>query len=736
MEDPTSVALSLGRMRCVRALGEWQRLQALSRDAWNRCSAPQIRAQISPLAAAAALNLHQWDSLDRFIPHMDESGVESSFYRAILCIHRGEFAPATAHIDRAVAVLDSSLTALVGESYARAYGTIVKVQQLMELQEVISYRTGGDEKKALIRKTWTQRLQGCQRNVEVWHEILSVRSLVVPPRQDIETWLEFSTLCRKSGRLHLSLQVLSNLLGMDPTLFVLQPDTPLPFDHPQMTLACLKHLYSAGYEKEAYNRLCDLVNSDTLNPEAKRMGDSLTPSGVEKLKAQAYLKLGTWQMEMLDSYFLSRDFEGKEISSAAAMRGHTLGGPTGALSASAAAAKAELKLLKSRQYGAVMPQVINYMHAATVCDMQSFRAWHEWAMINFRVVKHWVRSNAAAAAAAGSAGGPDGQPRPAPVITKHIVAAIEGFFRSIWLQAGGDNSRQDVLRLLALWFEHGSIRVVEAALAAGLFGSGAAAGTGAAPAEPQMQGAAGVPLGASRQGCISIDTWLAVIPQIIARIHSPSSAIRSLLHELLTRIGRAHPQALVYPLTVASKSYSEVRQSAALSILNQMRQHSNALVNQALLVSSELVRVAILWHELWHEAIEEASRYWFGQNNVDAMMATLAPMHAMMERGPATMREVAFQQQFGPELQEALALCNQYNKSGRTQVSFLTEAWEIYGECFRKITKVRPTHNTHAAQRGSEGQRHCFFCSIFVSLPLHSRASSTLCIGLISPCAL
>ena len=30
------------------------------------------------------------------------------------------------------------------------------------------------------------------------------------------------------------------------------------------------------------------------------------------------------------------------------------------------------------------------------------------------------------------------------------------------------------------------------------------------------------------------------------------------------------------------------------------------------MVSSELIRVAILWHEQWHEALEEASRFFFG----------------------------------------------------------------------------------------------------------------------------
>ena len=30
---------------------------------------------------------------------------------------------------------------------------------------------------------------------------------------------------------------------------------------------------------------------------------------------------------------------------------------------------------------------------------------------------------------------------------------------------------------------------------------------------------------------------------------------------------------------------------------------------QALMVSDELIRVAILWHEQWHEGLEEASRH-------------------------------------------------------------------------------------------------------------------------------
>lgn len=45
-----------------------------------------------------------------------------------------------------------------------------------------------------------------------------------------------------------------------------------------------------------------------------------------------------------------------------------------------------------------------------------------------------------------------------------------------------------------------------------------------------------------------------------------------------------------------------------MQILESMKSHSLELVEQAELVSKELIRVAVLWHEQWHEGLEEASR--------------------------------------------------------------------------------------------------------------------------------
>lgn len=67
---------------------------------------------------------------------------------------------------------------------------------------------------------------------------------------------------------------------------------------------------------------------------------------------------------------------------------------------------------------------------------------------------------------------------------------------------------------------------------------------------------------------------------------------------------------------------------------------------QAQLVSKELIRVAILWHEMWHEALEEASRLYFGEHNIEGMLKVLEPLHEMLEEGAmrenTTIKERAF----------------------------------------------------------------------------------------------
>ncbi|XP_027052994.1 serine/threonine-protein kinase mTOR [Pocillopora verrucosa] len=609
IQNPDEINLSLGRMRCLEALGEWGELHQVAVEKWPVVS-DDIRQQMARMAAAAAWGLGNWDSMEEYTCMIPRETQEGAFYRAALALHQNHFQQAQGCIDSARDVLDTELTARAGESYNRAYGAMVSVQMLSELEEIIQFKLVPERREA-IKRTWWNRLQGCQRVVEDWQKILKVRSLVLSPQEDMKSWLKYSSLCRKSGRLALSHKTLVMLLGTDPSK---QVDQPLPTTYPQVTFAYMKHMWRENKQDDAFKHLQYFVQN-TLHQQAL---SSLSPTDdgqkreeLLKLVARCYLKLGDWQTAL----------EGYSEKS--------------------------------------IPQILQYYAAATENDRNCYKAWHAWAYMNFETVLYYKSQQS------GTDGPNNGNasknPPPMstssvanPVIT-YAVPAVNGFFKSIALSSG--NSLQDTLRLLTLWFDYGHWPEVYEALVEGI-------------------------------KTIQIDTWLQVIPQLIARIDTPRQLVGRLIHQLLTDIGKHHPQALIYPLTVASKSASSARHDAANQILNNMCEHSQQLVQQAVMVSDELIRVAILWHELWHEGLEEASRLYFSEGNVKGMFTALEPLHQMMERGPQTLKETSFNQAYGRDLMEAQEWCRKYQRSGN--VKDLTQAWDLYYLVFRRISKQLP----------------------------------------------
>ena len=91
--------------------------------------------------------------------------------------------------------------------------------------------------------------------MEDWHKILQVRSLVLSPQEDMMSWLKYSSLCRKSGRLALSHKTLVMLLGTDPSK---QADQPLPTTYPQVTFAYMKHMWNEN-KKVSVENFCVYV---------------------------------------------------------------------------------------------------------------------------------------------------------------------------------------------------------------------------------------------------------------------------------------------------------------------------------------------------------------------------------------------------------------------------------------------------------------------------------------------
>jgi hypothetical protein len=83
------------------------------------------------------------------------------------------------------------------------------------------------------------RLKGAQRNTDVWQRILKVRSLAVTPKEDMEMWIKFANLCRKSGRLSLAQKTLLTLVSPSSAALATSPELPADFDISVRFYSCL-----------------------------------------------------------------------------------------------------------------------------------------------------------------------------------------------------------------------------------------------------------------------------------------------------------------------------------------------------------------------------------------------------------------------------------------------------------------------------------------------------------------
>eukprot|EP00698_Gefionella_okellyi_P003488 TRINITY_DN13298_c0_g1_i1.p1 TRINITY_DN13298_c0_g1~~TRINITY_DN13298_c0_g1_i1.p1 ORF type:complete len:2319 (-),score=474.81 TRINITY_DN13298_c0_g1_i1:41-6196(-) len=585
-DDPLNPDLMLGRMRCLRALGEWEKLTALATDAWQTAS-PATREAVAPLAAASAFNLRQFDQLEEYASALRDDTVDNSWYGAVVALHHGDILSAAKYTSHARELLDADITALVGEGYKRAYKAVVTAQTLVELDEVGLFINGDAPLQQQLRRMWGTRLSGAQRSVDVWQRILAVRSMVVPPAQDADNWVKFASLCRKTERTHMAVRALSTLLGATPG--AVWDDNLLSTAPARVTFACIKYMWHAA--SAAHDA------SGVMQAEQRLRRFAEGAHADPRLAARAYLRLGDWARARTES-----------------------------------------------PDEATLSQIVSDSRAAADLDQQWWKAWHAWALVNYDAVTHFAASSNSER------------------LRAHLAPAVQGFIRAIALSgATAAHTLQDTLRLLTLWFSHGHHKEVEEALQGGF-------------------------------RVVSIDTWLQVVPQIIARIHTRAAPVRKLVHDLLVNVGQQHPQALVYPLTVASKSHSTQRREAASRILEAVAHHSRALVDQAAVVSAELIRVAVLWHELWHDALEEASRLFYGERNPEGMLAVLAPLHDQLRNGPETLRESSFQQAFGRDLMEAAEWCSKYRRTRRSPD--LNQAWDLYYHVFRRITKQLPQLTT------------------------------------------
>lgn len=244
--------------------------------------------------------------------------------------------------------------------------------------------------------------------------------------------------------------------------------------------------------------------------------------------------------------------------------------------------------------------------------------------------------------------------------TTYLVSSVISHFKCIETCRTAD-SLPTTLRLLTLWFTYGHIDEIEAEIVRGL-------------------------------AAVPINVWLDVIPQILARLHSPHPKIRLLVHQLLVVMGSKHPQSLVYPLTVSSKTSNVSRQAEALAILDQISRTNHCLVEESLLVSKELIRVAILWPELCFDLISQFSSAYYVDKNFQRMFYTLCMLHVQIARAPETPAEIVFNQSFRARLDDAWDKIKRYPLT--SDKTYLQQAMNIYHKIHDAINDELPRLST------------------------------------------
>jgi FKBP12-rapamycin complex-associated protein len=253
LRDPNDFEAIVGCMRCHIANGEWRRVLELAENNWlhdrdnenaesmNKKNEEAVKAKrkAKRMCAQAAWRLGQWGDLEKYASqlanggnHLPSSSAQSpgmndsprinldfdgAFYSAVLHIHRNDWSNAAEAIDAARKAMDSRLTALMAESYSRAYSSMVTAQTLAEMEEIVELRkieglaragefrhplnrpNDTDARKNLL-SVWRKRLAGCRVDAEVHASILAVRSLILGPTDEVDSTLRLSDLSRQSQR--------------------------------------------------------------------------------------------------------------------------------------------------------------------------------------------------------------------------------------------------------------------------------------------------------------------------------------------------------------------------------------------------------------------------------------------------------------------------------------------------------------------------------------------------------
>lgn len=181
-----------------------------------------------------------------------------------------------------------------------------------------------ESKKRKLKDIWEDRLIGCERNIDVWQKILSVRSLLLNKNENIDSWLKFVKLALKSNQTNLCEKTLNSLKEEANS------DPKNEYDYPT-------RLVISNFECE-YNT--GSIKDDEMEEKMKEFLLDESRKVENSLKAKCFLKLGMW-------------------------------------------AKVKNENLNHE----IIKKIFDFFTQATQLNSENYKSWHQYALLNFEAVQ-------------------------------------------------------------------------------------------------------------------------------------------------------------------------------------------------------------------------------------------------------------------------------------------------------------------------------------------------------------
>ncbi|KAJ2271237.1 phosphatidylinositol kinase- protein kinase tor1, partial [Coemansia sp. RSA 370] len=219
-ERGPSFQTTRGQIRCLFEMSDWETLVPIFERIWSG-NDQKLQLASASIGMSMAWAMGDIDRMEFYLSALPNKSRDKSFCKALLAVYRNNFDDAAKFINDAREEMESDLSSHITESYNRGYAQVFMCQMLTELEEVVMYKMAPDdrERQVAIIGAWRHRLSGIQQDVGMWQKLLRLRSMVLRPILDLDTWIKYVNMSRKSGQMRIARDAILQLVD-DEALYM------------------------------------------------------------------------------------------------------------------------------------------------------------------------------------------------------------------------------------------------------------------------------------------------------------------------------------------------------------------------------------------------------------------------------------------------------------------------------------------------------------------------------------